>query len=104
MEGWAPFAEGRNELFQNETLTTLGKKYDKSVAQVVLRWLIQRGIVCIPKSANVERMKQNLEVFDFELSESDMNEISQLETGKSSFFNHRDAAATERILGMVRNT
>lgn len=103
MEGWAPFAEGRNDLFGNETLREIGAKYDKTVAQVVLRWLLQRNIVCIPKSVKKERMRQNFDVFDFALTAEDMNAIAALDTGVSAFFDHRDPAAVERIAGMVRN-
>lgn len=97
MEGWAPFAEGRGNMFQNETLKAIGSQYGKSVAQVVLRWHIQRGIVCIPKSVEKERMEENFDVFDFTLSFEDMNEIAKLDTGISSFFDHRNPAAIERL-------
>jgi len=91
-EAWAPFAEGRNNLFQNETLVDIGHKHGKSVGQVVLRWLVQRGIVALAKSVRKERMEENLQVFDFQLDESDVSRIAQLETGQSSFFSHRDPA------------
>lgn len=104
MEGWAPFAEGHNELFHNSILTSIGEKYHKSVAQVVLRWLLQRGIVCIPKSTSKERMEQNFDVFDFKLSADDMMAIRALDKNESSFFDHRDPAAVERLVGLVRNT
>src|SRR6185436_8281698 len=91
-EAWAPFAEGRNNLFQNETLVDIGRRHGKSVGQVVLRWLVQRGIVALAKSVRKERMEENLRVFDFELDESDVTRIAQLETGQSSFFSHRDPA------------
>lgn len=91
-QAWAPFAEGRNGLFENGILTAIGAKYDKSVGQVVLRWLIQRGIVALAKSVRKERMAENLDVFDFSLDESDIARIATLETGKSSFFSHRDPA------------
>lgn len=103
MEGWAPFAEGRNDLFGNEALKTIGEAYGKTVAQVVLRWLLQRGIVCIPKTVNRERMEQNFNVFDFELSAEDMAAIAALDTDTSSFFDHRDPAAVERLASLVRN-
>lgn len=103
MEGWAPFAEGHNDLFRNPALASIGEKYGKSVAQVVLRWLLQRGIVCIPKSASKERMAQNFEVFDFDLSADDMATIRALDENESSFFDHRDPAAVERLAGLVRN-
>ena len=103
MEGWAPFAEGRGNLFGNETLKAIGEKYHKSVAQVVLRWLLQRGIVCIPKSTKKERMEQNLDVFDFELNGDDMALIAALDTNTRAFFDHRDPAAIERLTNLVRN-
>jgi len=91
-EAWAPFAEGRNNLFQNESLTAIAAKYGKSVGQVVLRWLVQRNIVTLAKTVRPERMAENLAVFDFALDEGDMAAIAQLETGNSSFFSHRDPA------------
>lgn len=103
MEGWAPFAEGRGNLFGNEILKAIGEKYHKSVAQVVLRWLLQRGIVCIPKSTKKERMEQNFDVFDFELSGDDMALIAALDTNTSAFFDHRDPAAIEHLTNLVRN-
>jgi diketogulonate reductase-like aldo/keto reductase len=90
IESWAPFAEGKNDTFNNKLLASISAKYGKSVAQVILRWLIQRGVVVIPKTVNKERMKQNLDVFDFELSDQDMVEIQFLDMGKSQFFSHRD--------------
>lgn len=102
IQSWGPFAEGRNGLFQNETLKTIGEKYGKSIAQVVLRWLIQRGVVCIPKSVRKERMEQNFDVFDFTLTDDDMQSIASLDTGKSCFFSHHDPAAIERLCGLVR--
>jgi 2,5-diketo-D-gluconate reductase A len=89
-EAWAPFAEGRNNLFQNEVLAGIGHRYGKSVGQVVLRWLIQRGIVALAKTVKRERMADNLNVFDFALDAADMAGIATLETGTSSFFSHRD--------------
>ncbi len=91
-EAWAPFAEGRNNLFQNEALVGIGRKHGKSVGQVVLRWVTQRGIVALAKSVRKERMEENLRVLDFTLDEADMARIAQLETGESSFFSHRDPA------------
>ncbi len=103
-EAWAPFAEGRNGLFQNEALAAIGARHGKSVGQVVLRWLVQRGIVALAKSVRKERMRENLAVFDFELSDGEMQAIATLETGKSSFFSHRDPAIvkwmSERKLGL----
>ena len=103
MQSWAPFAEGHNDLFHNETLTAIGARYGKSVAQVVLRWQLQRGIVCIPKSTKRERMEQNFDVFDFTLSDQDMAAIAALDTGVSSFFDHRDPAVVEMLAGLARN-
>lgn len=91
-EAWAPFAEGRNNLFQNEALVDIGRKHGKSVGQVVLRWVTQRGMVALAKSVRKERMEENLRVLDFTLDEADMARIAQLETGESSFFSHRDPA------------
>ncbi|MCR6659586.1 MAG: aldo/keto reductase [Asticcacaulis sp.] len=89
-EAWAPFAEGRNGLFENEILVGVGRKHGKSVGQVVLRWLVQRGIVALAKSVRKERMAENLAVFDFELDAADMAQIAALDTQTSSFFSHRD--------------
>ncbi len=90
IESWGPFAEGRNNLFQNELLLSLATKHEKSLAQVVLRWLTQRGVVAIPKSITKERIKENFNIFDFELSAEDMETIATLDTKTSSFFDHRD--------------
>jgi 2,5-diketo-D-gluconate reductase A len=90
MECWAPFAEGRNDMFQNEVLRSIGGKYGKTIAQVIVRWLTQRGIVAIPKSSRKERIIENSNVFDFQLSAEDLAEIAKLDTGKSLFFDHRD--------------
>jgi len=91
-EAWAPFAEGRNNLFQNKALVGIGARYGKSVGQVVLRWLVQRGIVALAKSVRKERMAENFALFDFELDEADMARIAALDTNTSSFFSHRDPA------------
>jgi 2,5-diketo-D-gluconate reductase A len=90
IESWGPFAEGRNNLFGNEVLLSIGRKYRKSSAQVVLRWLTQRSVVAIPKSVRKERMVENLAIFDFELSAEDMSAIASLDTNQSLFFDHRD--------------
>ena len=90
IESWAPFAEGKNNLFQNEVLVSIGEKYNKSVAQVVLRWLTQREVVVIPKSVRKERIVENFNIFDFELSQEDMESIAKLDTKESLFFSHRD--------------
>lgn len=91
-EAWAPFAEGRNHLFQNEKLLGIGARHGKSVGQVVLRWLVQRGIVALAKSVRKERMQENLDVFDFELDATDLATIATLDNATSSFFSHRDPA------------
>ena len=90
MESWASFAEGKNNIFQNPVLSEIGKKYNKSAAQVILRWLIQRKIVVIPKSVHKDRMMQNFSVFDFELSKDEMEKIKTLDSGKSQFLDHTD--------------
>ena len=95
IEAWAPFGEGRNGLFENETLKKIGDKYQKSVAQVILRWLIQRGVIAVCKSTHIERMEQNFNVFDFALSSEDMEEIRKLDTSDSLFFNHQDPKMIE---------
>lgn len=90
IESWGPFAEGKNDMFNNEVLKSIGNKYGKSVAQVVLRWLIQRDVVVIPKSVRKERMAENFDVFNFELTADDMGAIKMLDTTQSAFFDHRD--------------
>jgi len=90
IESWGPFAEGKNNMFQNEILVSIAENYDKSVAQVVLRWLTQRGIVAIPKSVRKERIIENFNIFDFELSQEDMDKIATLDTKQSLFFSHQD--------------
>lgn len=92
IESWGPFAEGKNGIFQNELLFSIANKYNKSVAQVILRWLTQRGVIAIPKSVRKERMEENLNIFDFELSAEDMEAIKALDTKASAFFDHRDPA------------
>lgn len=89
-ESWGPFAEGKNNIFQNELLHSIAVKYKKTIAQVILRWLTQRGVVAIPKSVRKERMAENLDIFDFELSAGDMALIRSLDTKASAFFDHRD--------------
>jgi len=90
IESWGPFAEGRKNMFQNEVLVLLAEKYNKSVAQVILRWLTQREVVVIPKSVHKERIIENFDIFDFELSQEDMKTIATLDTNKSLFFSHND--------------
>lgn len=92
IESWGPFAEGKNNIFQNELLASVGKKYNKTIAQVILRWLTQRGVVAIPKSVRKARMEENFNSLDFKLSAEDMESIKTLDTKTSSFFDHRDPA------------
>lgn len=101
LEAWAPFGEGRNGLFENEVLKQIGDKYGKTTAQVMLRWHIQRGVIIIPKSVHKERMIENFNVFDFALSEEDMQKIAQLDTATSAFFSHQDPAMVEWFVKMV---
>jgi 2,5-diketo-D-gluconate reductase A len=89
-ESWASFAEGKNDMFKNELLVSIAQKYNKSVAQIILRWLTQRGVVVIPKSIRKERMAENLHIFDFNLTVEDMEQIKNLDTKQSLFFDHRD--------------
>lgn len=96
---WGPLAEGRNNFFTNPVLEEIGWKYGKSVAQVALRWLNQRGVIIIPKSVHVERMRQNLDIFDFTLTDDDMAAISRLDTGKSLFFDHHDPEVVKMFMG-----
>lgn len=100
-EAWAPFGEGRNGMFDEPLLTEIGKKYGKTAAQVILRWHIQRGIVVIPKSTHIERMRENFSVFDFELQSDDMQKIQTLDKGASSFFSHTDPQMVEWFVKMV---
>lgn len=101
-ESWGPFAEGRNDFFSNTVLTQIGKKYNKSVAQTALRFLIQSGVVVIPKSARKERMIENMDVFDFALSDDDMAAIRVLDKKESLFFSHYDPATVERLAKLHR--
>jgi 2,5-diketo-D-gluconate reductase A len=97
IESWGPFAEGKNNLFSNELLAGIGAKYKKSIAQVVLRWLTQRGVIAIPKSVRKERMEENFNIFDFELKAEDMAAIATLDQPTSSFFDHRDPVMVKWI-------
>lgn len=90
IQSWGPFAEGKNDIFQNEVLVSIAEKHNQSVAQVILRWLTQRGVVVIPKSVHKERIIENFNIFDFELSQEDMEKVSTLDTKQSLFFSHRD--------------
>ena len=96
---WGPLAEGRNGFFTNPMLAEIGSKYGKSVAQVALRWLIQRGVIIIPKSTHIERMQQNVDIFDFALSDEDMAASATLDTGRSLFFDHHDAETARMFMG-----
>lgn len=97
IESWGPFAEGKNDIFNNAILHSIAAKYGKTVAQVILRWLTQRGVVAIPKSVRRERIEENFNVFDFELSPEDMTTIATLDRKTSSFFDHRDPAVAKRL-------
>jgi 2,5-diketo-D-gluconate reductase A len=97
IESWGPFAEGRNDLFTNPLLSEIGAAHGKSVGQVVLRWLTQRGVIVIPKSVHPERMHENIDIFDFELTDEEMTRIAGLDTGASLFFDHRDPAMVSRL-------
>lgn len=101
LEAWAPFGEGRGNTFDNEVVKDIGDKYGKTAAQVMLRWNIQRGVVVIPKSTHYERMVENFNVFDFELTDEEMNTIAELDTATSSFFSHQDPAMVEWFVKMV---
>lgn len=101
IEAWAPFGEGKNNMFSNPTLVEIGKKYNKSAAQVILRWLIQRGVIIACKSTHKERMEENFKVFDFELSNEDMEAIKALDTSDSLFFNHQEPSMVEWFDKMV---
>jgi 2,5-diketo-D-gluconate reductase A len=96
-ESWGPFAEGRNNLFSDPTLSEIGAAHGKSVAQVVLRWLIQRDVVVVQKSVRSERMRENIDVFDFELTDDQMTRVATLDRGESLFFDHRDPAMVSQL-------
>lgn len=100
-ESWGPFGEGRKGMFTHPVLTAIGKEYDKSVAQIILRFLLQRDIVVIPKSTHKERMVQNMNVFDFQLTDADMNAIAAIDEGASLFFSHYDPETVEYITGLA---
>lgn len=104
IESWGPFAEGRNNLFSNPVLTEIATRHGRSVAQIVLRWLLQRGVVAIPKSVRPERIAENFRIFDFVLDADAMAAIAALDTGKSAFFDHRDPAIVKWLSTAVRNT
>lgn len=102
MQSWASFAEGKNDIFTNSTLQNIGAKYGKSVAQVILRWLIQRQIAVIPKTLRKERMRENFNVFDFELDSSDMEVIAKLDENKTYFINHRDVESVKMLANYMK--
>lgn len=104
VEAWAPFAEGRHELFTNPVLTEIGKQYGKTVGQVVLRWLIQRGIVALAKSVHPERMAENINIFDFELSKEDIEKIANLDMKESAFFDHDAPQQVEWFMNRMLDT
>ena len=101
IEAWAPFGEGRGGLFENPVLSEIAGKHNKTTAQVMLRWHIQRGVVVIPKSTHKERMEQNIQVFDFALDETDMDKITALDKAQSSFFSHSDPAMVEWFVQII---
>ena len=104
IESWGPFAEGKHNIFTNEVLGAIAARHQKTIAQVILRWLTQRGVVAIPKSVRKERIEENLNVFDFSLSPEDMAAIATLDTKTSSFFDHRDPAMVKRLASYTRPT
>jgi 2,5-diketo-D-gluconate reductase A len=104
IESWGPFAEGKNNIFGNELLVSIAEKHGKTVAQIILRWLTQRNIIVIPKSVRKDRMAENFDIFNFELTQEDMDAIKQLDTGTSLFFDHRDPAMVKLLSEAKRNT
>ena len=104
IESWGPFAEGKHDIFNNEVLRGIAEEHDRTVAQVIVRWLTQRGVIAIPKSVRRERMEENFRVFDFTLTPSNMQAIAGLETGSSSFFDHRDPAMVKALSEAQRKT
>jgi len=101
IEAWAPFGEGRSDMFTNATLAGIGKKYQKTIAQVILRWLIQRGVVALVKSTHIERMQENFNIFDFALSKEDMDTIKTLDAGNSLFFSHQEASTVDFFVDLI---
>ena len=102
VEAWAPFAEGKNNIFTNQVLKDIGDKYGKTVGQVILRWLVQRGIIPLAKTVRKERMIENISIFDFELSTEDMIKIESMDKKESSFFDHQEASSVERLAQLIR--
>lgn len=101
MEAWAPFGEGKNNMFQNPILKDIADKHGKSIAQVILRWLMQRNIVALAKSTHIERMKENFEIFDFQISDEDMQRIAGMDTKTSLFFDHQTPETVDRFVNMI---
>jgi len=101
IEAWAPFGEGRNNMFTNSLMIDIGRKYQKTVAQVILRWLIQRGVVSLAKSTHIERMQENFDIFDFEISQEDMETIKSLDTETSLFFSHQEASTVDYFVELI---
>lgn len=101
IEAWTPFAEGRNNMFSNPVLKEIGDNHNKSIAQVILRWLTQRGVVALSKSTRIDRMKENINVLDFKLTDEEMEKISTLDKKESSFFNHQTPEAVEMFLDFI---
>jgi diketogulonate reductase-like aldo/keto reductase len=104
IESWGPFAEGKNNIFHHDILRAIAKNHGKSVAQVILRWLTQRGVVAIPKSVRKERIAENFNIFDFDLTDDEMGTIATLDTNQSQFFDHRDPAVVKMLSTAKRNT
>lgn len=102
IEAWAPFGEGRNDMFNNTTLKKIADKYEKSIAQVILRWLTQRGVVALAKSVNLNRMQENFNIFDFKLSDEDMDTMKNLDTKNSLFFNHQDPNTVNMFVDFIK--
>ncbi|MBD9412886.1 aldo/keto reductase, partial [Pseudomonas stutzeri] len=102
LEAWAPFAEGKDGIFSNKTLTTIGKKYGKSAAQVILRWNFERGIVSLAKSVKPERMAQNIDIFDFALTHEDKAQIATLDTNTSQFFDHNSPDSVDMFVKFLQ--
>ena len=103
IEAWAPFGEGRNSMFANSTLDSIGKKYNKTVAQIILRWLVQREVVALAKSTHIERLQENFDIFDFELANEDMETIKTLDTGNSLFFSHQEASTVDFFVSLIKS-
>lgn len=101
MQAWAPFGEGKNHMFQNPILKDIADKHRKTTAQVILRWLMQRNIVALAKSIHIERIKENLEIFDFQISDEEMQQITELDTKTSLFFDHQTPETVDRFVNLI---